>query len=146
MLGTSSSKLKGYCGQNSNKQLSRSFLNEEINHLLRYFKMLTGSFGLNNLFYPFWNNISQSCQCHNGAKGAIHVQCPSRGLELRYLKCAGETWEIIYTWSPHNAVSTRASLLLETTKNSSWPVTGLWSRGPLKDLKDSKLILNDHLV
>ena len=28
-------------------------------------------------------------------------------------------------------------------KNSSWPVTGLWSRGPLKDLKDSKLILNE---
>ena len=50
---------------------------------LRYFKMLTGSFGLNNLFYPFWNNISQSCQCHNGAKGAIHVQCPSRGPEVQ---------------------------------------------------------------
>ena len=28
-------------------------------------------------------------------------------------------------------------------KKSSWPVTGLWSRGPLKDLKDSKLILNE---
>ena len=26
-------------------------------------------------------------------------------------------------------------------KNSSWPVTGLRSRGPLKDMKDSKLIL-----
>ena len=28
-------------------------------------------------------------------------------------------------------------------KNSSWPVTGLGSREPLKDLKDSKLILNE---
>ena len=28
-------------------------------------------------------------------------------------------------------------------KNSSWPITGFWSRGPLKDLKDSKLILNE---
>ena len=28
-------------------------------------------------------------------------------------------------------------------KNNSWPVTSLWSRGPLKDLKDSKLILNE---
>ena len=28
-------------------------------------------------------------------------------------------------------------------KNSSLPVTGLGSRGPLKDLKDSKLILNE---
>ena len=28
-------------------------------------------------------------------------------------------------------------------KNSSWPVTGLFSMGPLKDLKDFKLILNE---
>ena len=35
-----------------------------------------------------------------------------------------------------------AGLLWETAKKSSWPVTGLLSRGPLKDLKDSKLILN----
>ena len=28
-------------------------------------------------------------------------------------------------------------------KNSSWPVNGLWSRGPLKDLKDSILNLNE---
>ena len=27
--------------------------------------------------------------------------------------------------------------------SSSWPVTGLRSRGPLKDLKDSELILNE---
>ena len=27
---------------------------------------------------------------------------------------------------------------------SSWPVAGLWSRGPLKDPRDSKLILNKY--
>ena len=31
-------------------------------------------------------------------------------------------------------------------KKSSWPVTGLWSRGPLKNLKDSKLILNESKI
>mgnify|MGYP006975437472 CR=1 FL=1 len=35
----------------------------------------------------------------------------------------------------------RASWLYETEKKSSWPVTGLRNRGPLKDLKDSKLIV-----
>ena len=39
--------------------------------------------------------------------------------------------------------TSRTGLLLETAKNSSWPVTGLKNRGPLKDLKDSKLILNE---
>ena len=37
----------------------------------------------------------------------------------------------------------RAGLIWETAKHSSWLVTGLWSRGPLKDLMDSKLILNE---
>ena len=37
----------------------------------------------------------------------------------------------------------RVGLLSKTAKNISWPVTGLWNRGPLKDLKDSKLILNE---
>ena len=36
-----------------------------------------------------------------------------------------------------------AGLLYETTKNSFVPVTGLWIRGTLKDLKDSKLTLNE---
>ena len=37
----------------------------------------------------------------------------------------------------------RAGLLKETAKKSSWPVTGLWNRGTLKDLNDSKLIVNE---
>jgi hypothetical protein len=35
----------------------------------------------------------------------------------------------------------RAGLLFLTAKKSSWPVTGLRNRGPLKDLNDSKLIV-----
>ena len=35
---------------------------------------------------------------------------------------------------------------VKMAKNSSWPVTSLWSRGPLKDLKDFKLILNESNV
>ena len=31
----------------------------------------------------------------------------------------------------------------ETAKKSSWQVTGLRNRGPLKDLNDSKLIVNE---
>ena len=38
----------------------------------------------------------------------------------------------------------RASLLSEMAKNSPDQILpGLWNRGPLKDLKDSKLILNE---
>ncbi len=37
----------------------------------------------------------------------------------------------------------RAGLLQETAKNSSWTVTGYRSRGHLKDLKDSKLIIDE---
>ena len=40
---------------------------------------------------------------------------------------------------PHN-MHTRAGLLQETAKKSSWPVTGLQNRGPLMDPNDSKLI------
>ena len=29
-------------------------------------------------------------------------------------------------------------------KNTSWPVTGLGNKGPLKVLNDTKLILDDH--
>ena len=29
-------------------------------------------------------------------------------------------------------------------KNSSWPVTGLWNKGPLKVLNGNKLILDDN--
>ena len=39
---------------------------------------------------------------------------------------------------------TRAGLLYETAKNSSWPVTGLENKGPLKVLNGTKLILEDH--
>ena len=46
--------------------------------------------------------------------------------------------------------ATRAGLLQETAKNSSWPVTGLGSRGPLKDLKqilnESKLFLGSSRI
>ena len=38
----------------------------------------------------------------------------------------------------------RAGLLLEKQKTSSWPVTGLWNRGPLKILNGIKLILDDQ--
>ena len=38
----------------------------------------------------------------------------------------------------------RAGLLLETAKKGSWPVTGLWNRGPLKILNGIKLILDDQ--
>ena len=47
------------------------------------------------------------------------------------------------TWQEKEIFKLRASLLQETAKNSSWPVTGLRSRGPLKELKDSKLILKE---
>ena len=40
--------------------------------------------------------------------------------------------------------SYRASLLYETAKKSSWPVTSFWNRGPLKILNGIKLILDDQ--
>ena len=38
----------------------------------------------------------------------------------------------------------RAGLLYETAKNSSWPVTALGNKGPLKVLNGTKLILDDY--
>ena len=38
----------------------------------------------------------------------------------------------------------RAGLLKETAKNSSWPVTGLGNKGPLKVLNVNKLFQDDH--
>jgi hypothetical protein len=38
----------------------------------------------------------------------------------------------------------RASLLYETAKNSSWTVTGLGDKVPLKVLNGTKLILDGH--
>ena len=45
----------------------------------------------------------------------------------------------------HNGAKTFLELVCckKTAKNSSLPVTSFKSRGPLKDLKDSKLILNE---
>ena len=40
--------------------------------------------------------------------------------------------------------STRAGLLYETAKNSSWPLNGLENKGPLKVLNGTKLILDNH--
>ena len=40
--------------------------------------------------------------------------------------------------------STTVGLLSEMAKNSSWPVTGLGNKGPLKVLNGNKLILDDH--
>ena len=42
-----------------------------------------------------------------------------------------------------NGTQTRAGLLQETAKKSSWPVTGLGNRGSLEVLNDIELILND---
>ena len=38
----------------------------------------------------------------------------------------------------------KAGLLSETAKKSSWPINGLWIRGPLKILNGTQLILDDQ--
>ena len=54
--------------------------------------------------------------------------------------CNPSIWEIEFCDS---AYALEPVCCKKRQKNSSWPVTGLWSRGPLKDPKDSNLILNE---
>ena len=62
-----------------------------------------------------------------------------------WLKCQKNTFRKHQKKIPHTYVYMLDPVCCKKWQKivPEWPVTGLWNRGPLKDLKDSKLILNE---
>ena len=65
--------------------------------------------------------------------------------------CRCSSTSIILKFCPHwletgtyHFVTTLTVHTVRNSKNSSWPVTGSWNRGPLKILNDMKLIMDDQ--
>ena len=79
-----------------------------------------------------WHKIQGKLWC----KALVKVHWLDKNDKISYQLQKGIAWKVCnFEWL------SRAGLLLETEKRSSWPVTGLWNRGPLKDLNDFKLIV-----